>query len=137
MDVAKVVCCLETQKVYVEMHDRVADIMVEFRRPNTMKRFISFCGWEQIDLTETSWWVLLGVITISYCSRLLLTIYSETMERSWAAISSKTSNGGKEDVSRNMTTVCLAEFRHDGAAYTSPKCMEGVPVEKIAPNHPY
>ncbi|KAM3554741.1 hypothetical protein MY1884_005960 [Beauveria asiatica] len=28
-------------------------------------------------------------------------------------------------------------LRHDGSVYTYPKCIEGVPVEKITPSHPY
>lgn len=28
-------------------------------------------------------------------------------------------------------------LRHDGRVYTEPKCMRGVPVEKISPTHPY
>lgn len=96
-DVASIVWNLRARQVYLEMCDRAADIMVTFKRPNTMQRFIIFCQWEQIHLIEKSRWVFLSVVIFSYCSRLLLTIYSQTMERLCAAMSSNTTDGRKQD----------------------------------------
>ncbi|KAL2752351.1 hypothetical protein ACRALDRAFT_1072316 [Sodiomyces alcalophilus JCM 7366] len=49
-----------------------------------------------------------------------------------SGVSTKEATPAVEPITRANLTV-----RHDGKVYTHPECMEGVPVEKIDPNHPY
>ncbi|OAA38033.1 hypothetical protein ISF_09900 [Cordyceps fumosorosea ARSEF 2679] len=63
-DVVKISWNLKALRVYLVMSDRHicfeddklrGDIIVTFRRPNTMRRFIQFCRRREIELVEETW----------------------------------------------------------------------------------
>ncbi|EGX89810.1 hypothetical protein CCM_08063 [Cordyceps militaris CM01] len=63
-DVVKISWNLKALRVYLVMSDRQicfeddkprGDVMVSFKRANTMRRFIKFCRQEEIELVEETW----------------------------------------------------------------------------------
>lgn len=67
-DVVKISWNLKALRVYLVMSDRQicfeddkprGDIMVAFKRENTMRRFVRFCRREEIEMVEETWYVAL------------------------------------------------------------------------------
>ncbi|KAL0931484.1 uncharacterized protein CTRU02_214219 [Colletotrichum truncatum] len=62
--------------------------------------------------------------------------FSRPVSRDKSTVGSTVTDETAEEDHTPITQANLL-LKHDGNVYTHPECMQGVPVEKIDPNHPY